>query len=429
MYKFTSLEHVKQHPIVKKFIMISVAILSVFILMLFLPWQQTVYGTGVLTALNPTQRDYKVAATIDGFVEEIYVKENQFVKKGQKLFKMVDLDEHYQSSLLSIKNESIQKYENELIKLHYLQDNLKSLYDMTKISLEIHDKKISQAHNILETLQEQKVALKNKKSIAFINYERINKLYKEGIESKRSLELNYANYLQTNAQYKKLLLEIQTSKNELQIAKQNRENFQHTNDVKINTLKNKILYTKNSINTYEQNIKKNNINLARYQKREVVAKTEGYVVRIYVNDKNRLIKKGEDILYFSPVVTKRAIRVQVSDFHMPLIKEGLQARIIFYGWPALQVSGWPKIQHGTYAGIITKIERSTYEKGVYYAIITEDESEANWPSNDYLKIGTQSSLWIKLSTVPIWYEIWRLMFSLPPKMTTIDAKINDVKAI
>lgn len=114
---------------------------------------------------------------------------------------------------------------------------------------------------------------------------------------------------------------------------------------------------------------------------------------------------------------------------MPLIKEGLQARIIFYGWPALQVSGWPKIQHGTYAGIITKIERSTYEKGVYYAIITEDESEANWPSNDYLKIGTQSSLWIKLSTVPIWYEIWRLMFSLPPKMTTIDAKINDVKAI
>jgi len=422
MYRFKSLEQVKQHPIVKKFILITLSILGFFILLLFLPWQQTVYGTGVVTALDPLQRDYKIAATIDGFIEEIYVKENQFVKKGEPLFKMVDLDAQYQNSLLSIKNESVRKYENETLKLKNLQENLQNLYEITTITLEIHNKKITQAKNTLKTLQEQYVALKNKKDIALINYTRIKNLYQDGIESKRNLELKYADYLQIQAQYKKVLLDIENSKNELLIRKQEKENFQHSNSVKINSYKNKILFTQNLLNTLKQDIKQNSINLSRYEKREILAKNDGYVVRIYKNDKNRLINKGENILYFSPKVTKRAIRLQVSDFHMPLMKEGLGSRIIFYGWPALQVSGWPKIQHGTYAGIITAIERSSYEKGVYYAIITEDPDESQWPPGDYLKVGTQASVWIKLSTVSIWYEIWRRMFSLPPKMIQKDKK-------
>ncbi|MDF1879475.1 hypothetical protein JHD46_07475, partial [Sulfurimonas sp. SAG-AH-194-C20] len=65
----------------------------------------------------------------------------------------------------------------------------------------------------------------------------------------------------------------------------------------------------------------------------------------------------------------------------------------------------------------------TYEKGAYYAIITEDANRSKWPSNQHLKIGTQSSIWVRLATVPIWYEIWRLMFALPPNMTL--EKLNE----
>ncbi|MDQ7069002.1 MAG: biotin/lipoyl-binding protein [Sulfurimonas sp.] len=426
MYSFHSLELVKQRPIVKRFVLITFGILSVFIFMLFLPWQQTVYGTGVLTALNPQQRDYHISATIDGFIEEIYVKENQFVKKGDRLFKMVDLDAQYQNSLLSIKNNSIQKYDNETVKLKNLKENLQSQYNIAKITLEIHDKKIAQAKNMLSTLKEQILALKNAKEIAFINYKRIETLHKDGIESKRSLELKYTHYLKINAQYKKMLLDIQNSENELLIAKQNRENFLHSNSVKVNSLKNSILLTQNLLNTFKQDIKRNSINLSRYKKREVLAKTDGYVVRVYLNDQNRLVKRGENILYFSPIVTQRAIRLQVSDFHMPLLKENLNARIIFYGWPALQVSGWPRIQHGTYAGVIRSIERSSHERGAYYAIITEDTSESLWPSSEQLRVGTQASLWVRLSTVPIWYEIWRLMFALPPKMISTEKKDANV---
>lgn len=87
MEQFRALKLVEQNIFVRKFVFITFSIISIFILMLFLPWQQTVRGVGTLTALDPTQRDYYVVATVDGFIEEFYVQENQFVKKGDKLFR------------------------------------------------------------------------------------------------------------------------------------------------------------------------------------------------------------------------------------------------------------------------------------------------------------------------------------------------------
>ena len=97
--------------------------------------------------------------------------------------------------------------------------------------------------------------------------------------------------------------------------------------------------TQNLAKTLKQTIESESSTISRYMSRDVVAKSDGYVVRIYLNDQNRLVKRGEEILYFSPIVTHRAIRMKVSDFNMPLMKEGLKTRVTFYGWPALQISG------------------------------------------------------------------------------------------
>jgi len=384
--------------------------------MLFLPWQQTVHGIGTLTALDPTQRDYHIVATVDGFIEEFYVQENQFVKKGDKLFRMRDLDADYQNRLISIREKSIQKYKNEMVKLKNLQESLKGQQKIFKIGVEIYDKKIAQLENSLIALKEREVALKNRSEIEKINYQRSQSLYKDGIESKRDLELKQSRYLSTKAEYQKAITDIKNILHELDIAKKEQTKFISEMALKINTIENSILTTQNFANTLKQNIEKESTSLSRYLSRDIVAKSDGYVIRIYQNDKNRLIKKGENVLSFSPIVTQRAILLKVSDFNMPLIKEGLKTRIIFYGWPALQISGWPKITHGTYGGVIVSIERTSYEKGVYYALIVEDPDEAPWPSSKNLKIGTQASVWVQLSTVSIWYELWRLMFSLPPKM-------------
>jgi len=365
MEQFRALKLVEQNIFVRKFVFITFSIISIFILMLFLPWQQTVRGVGTLTALDPTQRDYYVVATVDGFIEEFYVQENQFVKKGDKLFRMRDLDADYQNRLISIRDRSIQKYKNEMTKLKNLQENLKNQQKIFKIGIEIYDKKIAQLKNSLVALKKEEVALKNRSEIEKINYQRSELLFKDGIESKRDLELKLDRYLSTKAEYQKVIVDIENTLNELEIAKKERKKFINEMELKINAIENSLLTTQNFANTLKQNIEKESTNLSRYLSRDIVAKSDGYVTRIYQNDKNRLIKKGEKILYFSPIVTQRAILLKVSDFNMPLIKKGLKTRIIFYGWPALQISSWPKITHGTYGGVIKSIER-TAQKSKYY---------------------------------------------------------------
>lgn len=418
MYDFISLNLVEQSKLIKKFVLVTFSIIIVFIALLFLPWQQTVQGIAKLTALNPSQRDYTVAATIDGFIENFYVKENQFIHKGDRLFTMIDLDTHYQNRLENTKQQTESQYENEEIKLKYLEENIFSLNSILKNELQIYKKTKQQLSNEISVLQEQLKVADNTRKIEKRNYERSVSLFKDGIASERDLELKKNSYLQSKAEYKKLTIALKNTKHTLGITNNKEVRFKKEMGLKINIAKNTLLSTHNSLNRLKQKLNNNETLISRYSSRDIVAKSDGYVLRIYQNDTNKIIKRGEKILYFSPLVTKRALRLKVSDFHMPLMKKDLKARIIFYGWPAMQISGWPKISHGTYGGIIESIERSSYEQGVYYVLITEDIDDTPWPSSDNLKIGTQATVWVRLDIVSIWYEIWRLMISQPPKMIT-----------
>jgi len=206
-------------------------------------------------------------------------------------------------------------------------------------------------------------------------------------------------------------------RNNITILQQEKRQFSSNTNNKIKTLEHSILIAINSIKTLSQDIQRQSSTIARYRSGEVIAQKDGYVVRILQNDKNKYIKKGEPIIYFSPKVTTRAVMLKVSGFNMPLIKEKLEVRIMFYGWPALQVSGWPKIKYGTFGGKIKTVESTSHEKGFYYAQILEENNEL-WPSSEILRVGTQATVWVKLSTVPIWYQLWRLMNALPPQMLT-----------
>jgi hypothetical protein len=176
------------------------------------------------------------------------------------------------------------------------------------------------------------------------------------------------------------------------------------------------------LNGLKRDDERQKTDIARYATSDVVAQKDGHVLRVLVNDKNRYISKGDDVVHFAPEITTRTILLKISDFNMPLIKKGLPVRIRFYGWPALEVSGWPKIQHGTFSGIIDRVDPISFEQGFYYAYIIENPKEP-WPSDQILRVGTRGTVWARLSTVPIWYEIWRTMNAAPPRMVKPEKSI------
>ena len=416
-YKFTSIEKVEPNPIIKKIWLFTAIIFIFLVLILFLPWQQTVKGEGVVTAYDPSQRDYQVLSTMDGFIEEFYVSENEFVTKGTKLFKMVDLDKNYLQKLQIIQNATKDKYENSEIQIKNLTRQRDNAKEYSLVGLEVYNQKLSQTKDKIKSLFLKKLALEKNAEITKASYERVGLLYEDGIESKNKLQERENVYVKAKMELENVYVEIEIENKNVNIIKNDKIKFLKESQNKIKSLDNNILIAHNGLKTLQQEIQGQSSNIARYSSGEVVAEKDGHVVRIYQNDKNKYIKKGEEIIYFSPKVSTKSVLLRVSGFNMPLIKEGLQARIMFYGWPALQIAGWPKIKFGTFGGVIKKVESSSYEKGFYYAQIVEDSKEP-WPRANALRIGTQANVWIRLETVPVWYQIWRLMNALPPKMVT-----------
>lgn len=408
----TSRQKVELSPFVQKAKRYTTIILFSIIAMLFLPWEQTTKGDGKLIAYEPTQRDYMIQAPISGYVKEYHVAEDAYVKKGELLFEMLDLDAEYLNKLKDIGSDIDAQYENMQATLRKTQEQKENMLLNLETSKEIHDRKIAQREHALEALELQKKTQENNYKIAQTNYTRIKLLYKDGIESQRSYELAQNSAIQTANAVETLAVNIEREKKSLSIQKREKERFVKEQENSIKAVENRVLEYESRVKTLEQQKKHASINIARTSTSKVFATKDGYPLRILQNDKDAYIKQGEPIIHYAPKVTKRALLMKVRRVDMPLIKKGLKVRVQFYGWPAMQVSGWPKITYGTFGGIIDKIDPIAHEKGLFYAYVVEDPKEP-WPDGDVLKVGTRANGWVRLSTVSILYEIWRMHNALP----------------
>lgn len=421
-FEFDSLKLTKTNPFVEKIWSISVVILIFLLGILFLPWRQTVEGVGELIAYHPSQRVHAISATIDGFINSFHVFEDEHVLKGTKLFTMTDLDKDYTKRVYSMKESLEQQYKNTEQEIGVLGENKTSTVEQKKIGTDLFDKQYIQAKEQLKSLQLKRKAQLNSYEIELINFKRVKQLYKENIESKRNYERAENIYISAKAQLDKIDIDIKVQKRRLTIIDQEKLQFIQEIENSIRTVDNSILAAQTRLNALKREQERQLTDIARYETSAVLAEKDGYVMRILKNDKNTYVRKGEPVIQFSPDVSKRSVLLKVSDFNMPLIKEGLTVRIRFYGWPVLNIPGWPMIRFGTFGGIIKKVDPILHEKGYYYAYIVEDPKEP-WPSQKELRVGTGSTVWVALSNVPIWYQLWRLMNAFPPKMVTPEKKL------
>ncbi|MEQ5809170.1 HlyD family efflux transporter periplasmic adaptor subunit [Alteromonas sp. NFXS44] len=58
----------------------------------FAPWQQTAYGTGTVSTLNPADRAQPISALVPGQIKTWHVREGQKVKEGDPIVTLVDTD-------------------------------------------------------------------------------------------------------------------------------------------------------------------------------------------------------------------------------------------------------------------------------------------------------------------------------------------------
>ena len=88
-------------PEVSKLItrLVVVFFLFIFIFLIAIPWQQTADGAGKVLAYLPQDRVQNVHATVTGRIKKWFVKEGSYVKLGDPIMEIIDIDPNYMSRL------------------------------------------------------------------------------------------------------------------------------------------------------------------------------------------------------------------------------------------------------------------------------------------------------------------------------------------
>jgi len=91
--KFTALKTVRRPRVFRTVLVTLVIGIAIAVLFLiYVPWVQTTAGRGVVTTLNPNERQQEINALVEGRIDEWFVEDGSRVERGDPIVRIADID-------------------------------------------------------------------------------------------------------------------------------------------------------------------------------------------------------------------------------------------------------------------------------------------------------------------------------------------------
>lgn len=391
------------------------------IIVLFLPWTQNIKVQGNVSTLYQDQRPQQLNSPIPGKIIKWYVKNGDYVKKGDTLLQLSEVKEDYLDPLL-VKRTEQQVEAKKGVRDYYeakvgtTNSQLQALNSARDLKLSQLKVKISQLNNKLAGEEAELEAAKNELKMTSDQYERQKKMYDEGLVSLTQFQQRSVSY--QNALAKKTATEnklAQTRQEIVNVSIEQNATIQDYNE-KLSKTEGDRFQSMGQIEGSDGDIAKLENQVANYRARQglyfVIASQDGQVVQINKAGIGEILKDGESIATIVPDKVDYAVEIYIKPVDLPLVKEGQRVMCIFDGFPAIVFSGWPNSSYGTFAGKVIAIENNISANGMFKALVIQDKNEKQWPPK--IKMGTGVQGIAILNDVPIWYELWRNINGFPP---------------
>ena len=400
---------------------ISIASLILMIVIAFLPWTQNIRTDGRVTTLKPDQRPQTINSVIGGRIENWYVQEGDFVKKGDTIAFISEIkDAYFDPELLKrtkdqvkLKESTAESYEN---KVNALNQQAEALTNQLKLKLQQAKNKVLQAELKVENDSITYEASRVNYATATRQYNRADSLFTDGLKSRTDRENKDVKAQQAKAYEIEARNKWLTSKNELINANVELNNIKAKYDTDVAKIQSDIFTAMSSQFDSEALVTKLKNQYANYEYRQgmyyILAPQDGYVTNLISNGIGETIKEGSPIVNIVPTNYSLAVELYVEPIDLPLLQVGQEVRILFDGWPAIVFSGWPNTSYGTYSGLVYGIDMFLGSNGKYRILVQPNPNEAPWP--EALRYGSGTNNMILLEDVFIGYEIWRKINGFPP---------------
>ena len=390
------------------------------VIILFLPWTQTVSGTGFVTTLTPDQRPQTIQSPIPGRIEQWFVREGDYVAKGDTILFISEIKNEYQDPrLVERTKEQREAKSNAVIsyqgKIGALENQIDALQNERRLKTEQVQNKLKQAQYKIKSDSIDLVAAQTNRDIAQKQYVRTATLQEEGLKSTADVEDKRLKFQETEAKLIGQENKLLASKNELINARLDINRTAAEYSEKISKVQSDKFTASSAQFDTEAQVSKLENATANYELRDkmrfILAPQNGYINKAIKAGIGETFKEGEQLVGIMPADYDLAIETFVEPIDLPLIHVGENIRVQFDGWPAIVFSGWPDASFGTYGGKVVAVETFISNNGKFRVLVAPNEDTEPWPKN--VRVGSGARTIALLEDVPIWYELWRKLNGFP----------------
>lgn len=368
-------------------------------LLLVMPWQQAALGTGQVIAYAPAERQQAVEAPISGRIEAWFVQEGQWVEAGEPLVELRDNDPLQLSRLSQSRDVGTEQ-------LRTLAQQVRSYEIKLEAERASRDRLVAEYGSKVASLERKRLGLAAEAEVEALQAERLAALAADGITSVRDAEL--ARMKRDKAQ-----AELDALERQIDAERQAQGKARADGDAKIASVQAELEAARVKQSEAEQKQLELEGKVRRQAAQRVEAPRSGRVLRLHGGPGGGQVKAGDALLTLVPDASARAVELRVDGNDMPLVTEGEQVRLLFEGWPALQVVGFPGADAGTYAGRVAFVDATDDGNGKFRIVVTPDPEAPPWPDAQRLRQGVRAKGWVLLGSVSLGYELWRRLNGFP----------------
>lgn len=391
------------------------------LIVLFLPWTQNITGKGYLTTLTPDQRPQTIQSPIPGRIEKWFVREGDFVKKGDTILFISEVkNEYFDPRLvertgmqLKAKEMSVTSYQE---KVKALNTQIGALAQERGLKLKQAKNKLIQANLKVQSDSIDFEAAKTNISIAERQYDRVVQLQAEGLKAITDTEEKRLKLQETQAKLISQENKLLTSKNDVINAEVEIGRIQAEYTDKISKARSEMMTAQSNQFDSEAQVTKLENEYTNYELRSqlhyIRAPQDGFINKALQAGIGETFKEGDRLVGIMPANYDMAVETFVEPLDLPLVHLGEDVRIQFDGWPVIIFSGWPNVSVGTYGGKVVAIETFISDNGKYRILLAPDPNDEPWPKD--LRVGSGATTIALLEDVPIWFELWRQLNGFPP---------------